>query len=362
MNIAISLPNWIGDVVMTTPALSALRAKYAGAKFVGVMRHYVAGVLEGGNWFERTLLIDGPDGHGFFAAARELRREKIDLAVLFPNSFRSAAMAWLGGCKRIVGYARDWRTLLITDRLKPLRGADGRFTPSPVIDAYNRLAEHVGCPRPGYQMKLYTTEADEEAGERVWRKFDLHRANPVVALNPGAAYGSAKHWPVEHFAELARRLIDERGAAVLVLCGPAEREIARQVVSNAQRRAACGLADETLSLGLLKALIRRIDLLITTDSGPRHFAAAFDRPVISLFGPTHIAWTETYFAKAVHKQVAVECGPCQLRVCPLDHRCMKLLTPGEVFDTASVLLARYPRQALPPKGWSWFPFRQRKTG
>jgi heptosyltransferase-2 len=91
---------------------------------------------------------------------------------------------------------------------------------------------------------------------------------------------------------------------------------------------------------LTKACVRRADLLITTDSGPRHFAAALGRPVMTLFGPTHIAWTETYYALATHLQKKVDCGPCQLRTCPLDHRCMKLLTPAEVFDAAQQLLDR----------------------
>jgi heptosyltransferase-2 len=102
------------------------------------------------------------------------------------------------------------------------------------------------------------------------------------------------------------------------------------------------LADHPLSLGLSKACIRRCDLLITTDSGPRHFGTAFDRPVLTLFGPTHIAWTETYHAKAVHLQKQVPCGPCQQRVCPLDHRCMKELMPAEVLAAAEALLARFP--------------------
>src|SRR6202011_5615020 len=94
------------------------------------------------------------------------------------------------------------------------------------------------------------------------------------------------------------------------------------------------LADHELSIGLTKACVRRADLLVTTDSGPRHFAAAFDRPVVTLFGPTHIAWTETYHPKAVHLQEPVPCGPCQLRVCPLDHRCMNQLTPWKVYAAA----------------------------
>src|SRR5207248_3352815 len=133
-----------------------------------------------------------------------------------------------------------------------------------------------------------------------------------------------------------------RGGGVLVLCGPGERDLARQIVARARRPGVTSLADVPLSLGLTKACVRRCALLVTTDSGPRHFAAAFDRPVVTLFGPTHIAWTETYFPKAVHLQKAVPCGPCQKRTCPLDHRCMTELTPDEVFTTAARLLDRSP--------------------
>src|SRR5205085_2477201 len=151
-----------------------------------------------------------------------------------------------------------------------------------------------------------------------------------------------------HFAQLARRLADERGAGVLVLCGPSERELARYIAAGADRPGVFSLADATPSLGLTKACIRRCDLLVTTDSGPRHFAAAFDRPVISLFGPTHIAWTATNHLKEVCLQKKLPCGPCQERVCPLGHhRCMTELTPAEVFAAAEELLAGHARRPLP---------------
>ena len=120
--------------------------------------------------------------------------------------------------------------------------------------------------------------------------------------------------------------------------------MARQIVRLANRAGIASLADEAVSLGLTKALVRRSTLLVTTDSGPRHFAAAFDRPVVTLFGPTHIEWTETYFARAVHLQKKVPCGPCQKRVCPLDHRCMTDLSPDEVFAAVCRLLD-VPRRA-----------------
>jgi heptosyltransferase-2 len=345
MNIAVFLPNWIGDAVMATPAIRALRRHFAGARLISVLKPYVAGVLEGGGWFDHLLLANNGSWTGSVpATAWKLRRERIDLTILLPNSFRSALTAWLGGSQRIVGYARYGRAPFLSEALPPDRYADGRLRISPIIDAYNRLVEHVGCPRPGYDLELFTTHADEEAADRVWQLARLGDYPEVVCLNPGAAFGSAKHWPAESFAELASDLVERRGCGVLVLCGPAERDLAKQIAALTGLPAVSALATlveqggPKLSLGLTKACVRRADLLVTTDSGPRHFAHAFDRPVVTLFGPTHIAWTETYHPRAIHLQKQVPCGPCQQRTCPLDHRCMKQLTPGEVFRAAEGLL------------------------
>jgi heptosyltransferase-2 len=260
------------------------------------------------------------------------------VAVLFPNSFRSALVAWLAGIRRRIGYDRYFRRWLLTDALAPIRENNGKIAVRPVLDAYNLLAARMGVT-PTRRMRLYTTKADEKAADAVWSKFGLDQYPEVIALNPGAAFGAAKQWPVEHFARLARSLVNRRAAGVLVLCGPSERELAQQIVKQANCSDLFSLADEALSLGLSKACVRRCDLLVTTDSGPRHFAAAFGRPVVTLFGPTHIGWTETYFSRAIHLQKPVPCGPCQLRTCPLDHRCMKELSPEEVFVASERLLA-----------------------
>jgi heptosyltransferase II len=349
-NIAIFLPNWVGDTAMATPALRALRSHFHEAHFIGVLKPYVAGVLEGTPWLDSQIFLDskGPARQRWPSVAARLRKETVDLAVLFPNSFHSAWVAWLGRCRQRVGYGRYSRGWLLTDPLEPHCGPVGNIIPSPVVDAYNRLVEHVGCPRPSYQMELATTSADEKAADTVWEQGGLSRQAEVIGLNPGAAFGSAKYWPVESFAKLAQQFVDRRGSGVLVLCGPGEKDLARQIVIFANRPGVYSLADQPLSLGLTKACVRRVQLLITTDSGPRHFAAAFDRPVVTLFGPTHIAWTETYFSKSVHLQKKVDCGPCQLRVCPLDHRCMKGLTTAEVFSAGEELLTRVLQTT--PKG------------
>ena len=340
MNIAVFLPNWVGDVVMATPALRALRQTHAQARIVGVCKPYVADVLNGSPWLDELMFLDrtGPWQQRWPSVAWRLRGTGFDLAVLFANTLRSALVAWIARCRRRVGFVRHGRGLLLTDRLAYAP------TPSPIIDDYNRLAERAGCSPPGHRMELFTTAADERGADAVWAKFKLADRPEVICLNPGAAFGSSKLWPAESFARLAQHLVQHRDCKVLVLCGPAERELARTIVALAARRDVCTIADEALSLGLTKALVRRATLLVTTDSGPRHFAAAFDRPVITLFGPTHIAWTETYFPRALHLQKAVPCGPCQKRVCPTDHACMRLLTPEEVFAAAGTLLPVPPQR------------------
>ena len=341
MRIAVFLPNWIGDAVMATPALRAIRDYYHGARIFGVVKPYVSGVFAGGDWFDELIPVNGsPWSQGVAAVAWQLRRRGANLAVLFPNSFRSALIARLAGCQVRIGYARYGRSSLLTDCLEPLRDDRGKLMPSSVLDAYNLLAERAGCPPPSRRMELFTTAEEEAAAEHVWSATRLERCGEVICLNPGAVFGSAKCWPIEHFAALARSLTDQRGSGVLVLCGPAERDLARRVAVQVDRPRVHSLADFPLSVGLTKACVRRADLLITTDSGPRHFGVAFDRLVVTLFGPTHIAWTETYHSRSVHLQKKVPCGPCQLRVCPLDHRCMKELRPTEVFAAATELLRK----------------------
>ena len=349
MNIAVFWPNWIGDAVMATPAVRALQEHHAPARLVSVLKPYIAGVLQGSPWLEDPVFVDGRGSarQRWLAASIRLRRAKIDLAILFPNTFRSALVAWAGKCRVRIGYRRYGRSFLLTEALEPKRDARGRLQPSPIIDAYNRLAIRGGCPAPSYRMELFTTPEDEAAADTVWDKAGFSRRNLVVCFNPGAAFGSAKHWPTDSFAELAQKLVDERGLRVLVLCGPGERTLAADIVAKARRRAVYSLAEHPLSLGLTKACIRRAALLVTTDSGPRHFAAAFARPVVTLFGPTHIEWTETYHPQAVHLQRRVDCGPCQRRVCPFDHRCMNLLMPGEVLAAVDALMARSAATAAP---------------
>lgn len=338
-------------MVMATPALRGVRAQFPQAQIVAIVRPFVADVLDGLDLVDRVLLHDPSKTSGVAEAAagwtfaRRLRRERIDWALLLPNSFRSAWWARLSGARRRVGFNRSARGWLLTESLAPR----SHTVPNPVIDEYLRLAGQFGCRRLTRRMELATTAADERRLERFWQRQPVGppRQQGVVCLNPGGAFGAAKHWPIPSFAELAQRIVVELNKRVLVLCGPAEREQAREIAALAGHREVVSLAQEQPSIGLTKAAIRHADLLITTDSGPRHFAAPFGVPVVSLFGPTHVAWSETYYERSLHLQVDIECGPCQKRVCPLlHHRCMRDLTVDWVFKASAQMLEKHPRREV----------------
>jgi heptosyltransferase-2 len=349
MKVVVFCPNLIGDTVMATPVLRALRQGLPGATIVGVIRPQVAPTLDGTAWLDGLIRFD-PKARDprfrTFAVWRRLRAERADLAVLLPNSFRSALIAFAAGIPRRIGYDRGGRGILLTDRLTVPRDVRGRRLPVPAVDYYLALVRRLGLPVGSIRLELATTPADEAAAAIAWARLGLVADRPVVCLNTGGAYGPAKSWPSPYFAELARRLATLAGVQVLVVCGPSERTPAREIVARAAHPSVVSLADLDLSIGLTKACVRRSALMVTTDSGPRHFAAAFGVPVISLFGPTHIAWTRTNHPQAVHLLRPVPCGPCQKGVCPLKHhRCMTDLTPDAVWPVVLAMLAR--RQGVP---------------
>ena len=342
MTILVFCPNLVGDTVMATPAFRALRSGFPDARMVAVVKPKVAPTLDGAPWFDDRIGFDPrsrrPEERGR-SVLRRLKVERTDLAVLFPNSFRSALMAWRAGAKRRVGYARGGRGFLLTDRLTPPRDPRGAYKPSPIVDYYSELPRRLGIEVDGPRLELFTTPEDEANADRAWDRLGLSRSRRVVCLNTGGAFGPAKSWPEAHFADLARRLVDESDVDVLVVCGPGEREAARSIVAQAGRPNVVSLADEPLGIGLTKACIRRSSLLVTTDSGPRHFATGFDVPAITLFGPTHIDWTLTYHPKSLHLHHPLPCGPCQRPTCPeRHHRCLRDLGPESVHAAAVGLL------------------------
>ncbi len=331
---------------MATAALAAIRRRFAASHVTYLMRSYEGAVLEGLGLCDDVLFWPesgrpSENGRmrtpgGLVGLVRELRRRRFELAVLLTNSFRSALVARLAGIGRRVGYARDGRGWLLSERLIAPR-KDGTFVPISALDYYNMLARHAGCGDVGDRLALATTAEDEAAIDR--RLGGKENDRSLVVLNPGANYGSAKCWPAESYAALSDALVRRHEARVVASLGPKERWIAERLRAGAEEAIEIFI-DPPLGLGPLKALVRRCDVLVTNDTGPRHFAAAFGAPVVTIFGSSDPAWTDTRYAGERIVKLSLECQPCMERVCPLGHHnCMKQLTPEKVLEEVEAVLA-----------------------
>ena len=342
MKIALFLPNWLGDLVMATPTLRALRRHFGSdAQLVGIMRPYLADVLAGTDWLDEQWFFDPravDRSLCCWSVARRMRAKRFDMAVLLTNSLRTAAVVWLGGTKERIGYVHYGRGPLLSGKLYPRR-VGRQILPLPMVDTYLELARALGCGDLSQRLELATVEADEQSADGVFQRFGLCGDSRVVAINSSGAYGAAKLWPVEYFGQLARRIVDALDHDVLVMCGPKERDIARQVVGHAGSPRVFSMADQPMDLGTSKACIRRCRMMVSTDSGPRHVAAAFGLPVVTLFGPMLPVWSENPTQRAVNLMLDLDCIGCHKRVCPLGHhRCMRDLSVETVFEAVTEVL------------------------
>jgi heptosyltransferase-2 len=344
MRLGVFLPNWVGDVIMATPALRALR-RYLGVddRLIGVMRPYVADVLAGKSWFHETVVYDKSSNRFGFPGRqviRDLQEAQLDSVLLLTNSLRTAWMSWRSGARERIGFRNEARSFLLTKPIRqPLAPHGG---PAPTVEGYLHLTSILGCPEEAATLELTTVDEDERAADAVWQRFGLPSGDRVIVLNSGGAFGAAKHWPAEYFAELARRFAGDGQFSVLVNCGPSEREIAKLIATAANHPRVVTLADcADLPVGLTKACIRRSRLLVTTDSGPRYFGIAFKRLVVTLFGPTDPLRTLLPYQQETSLSLGLDCQPCMKRRCPLKHhRCMRDLTVDNVYGAVHQLLAR----------------------
>src|SRR6266700_3036324 len=231
-------PSWVGDAVMATPTLRALRLLYPDAEISYLMRRYVKPLYMGMPWWDqlityRTGKTKAKAGKGVFDLAARLRAGKFDLAILLPNSFKSALMCKMAGIDKVVGYDRDGRGFLLSDKLLPQKDR-GKFVPFPIVRYYMGIAQYLGSHERDMSLRLFVTESERRAAGQVFERgglqTDLERPAaggrpPLIILNPGAQYGAAKCWLPESFAQLADRLADELGATILLSGAPKERGI-----------------------------------------------------------------------------------------------------------------------------------------
>ena len=347
MRIGVFLPNWIGDAVMATPAVRSLRGLAGeGGALVGIAKPLIREVYAGLDSFESFVDYHPKRSRG--AICREIRNQKLDTVVLFPNSIRSGWIALRSGVRERIGYHRPLRGVMLTTQLREPRRR-GRRVQIPTIDHYLQLAYAAGGDYEPPRLELATSAEDEQAADRAWDELGLPTGDRVIVLNSGGAFGASKRWPDESFAELAQRIYGELGMAVLVNCGPAEQELARRVVRLAACDGVVSLAGRALPIGLTKAVIRRSRLLVTTDSGPRFFGVAFGKPVVSLFGPTEPRHSRTHYPLESTLTQALDCQPCWKSACPLSHhRCMQELSVTRVYEQVKQMLVLSAGEWGPP--------------
>lgn len=337
-HLAVHAPNWIGDAVMATPALRCLREGLPGARITLAGLRGILPVFRACPWIDATLAIEGRGLGAMLRAARALRADRPDAALVLPDSFRSALLMRLGGARRLVGYRRDARSWLLSTAL-PRPSENGRFKPTYMADYYLALTGALGLAASDRRPRLFIDEASDARAAAILRAGGLDPAGRFVLLAPGASFGPAKRWPADRFALLADMLREQLGWPSAIVCGPADRAEARGI-SAAARTAPVDLSDAGVDLHLLKGVVRRCSLMVCTDSGPRHYAVAFDRPTVCIMGPTRPAYSTTGldFDRVVRADVA--CGPCQRGVCRAEHRCMLEISPRMVLDECLDLLRK----------------------
>jgi heptosyltransferase-2 len=334
----------VGDVVMATPAFRALREQYPKAHLALLCKPYVRPILNGCPWFDEWITYPGRGLGEFARLVRRLRRERFDLAVILPNSFRSAAEAWLGGVRRRVGYARRGRrrAWLLTDPVAPPTDEHGRFQPQNMVDGYLRLCAHLGCENPSQREELFITPECQARADALLRKYAVGAGTRLVGLNPGGAFGSSKLWPADRFAAVADALVERHGVRIILFGSPSERPLV-ETVARAMKHPPILPEQGDLDLDVLKPLVKRCALLVTNDTGARHFAVALAVPLVCIMGSTSPAYTAVNLERQAIVRVDVDCGPCQEKVCTQDHRCMTRIPPEMVLAAAEGLLRRFPR-------------------
>jgi heptosyltransferase-2 len=341
MKILVRAANWVGDAVMSIPALRAIRGRWPNAEIVILARPWVADLYRGQGYADRILVYENKSQHkGFWGRerlARALRREKFDVAVLFPNAFDAAWIAWRARIPERIGYARDGRSWLLTRAIPiPAKGE----APDHEVYRHLELLRRTGWLERLPQVDEIGIAVPEEDRQKALERLLAAgvRKNAVrIAFASGAAYGSAKCWEPERYAALADRLIAAFDADVILFGAPQESGMAARI-AGAMRNRAFNLVGAT-QIGELPALLSTCRLFIGNDSGAMHVAGAVGVPVIGIFGPTDPQGTRAMTPQFTLIREPVDCSPCFLRKCPIDHRCMTRIPVERVFEAARFSLA-----------------------
>jgi heptosyltransferase-2 len=336
--ILIRSANWVGDAIMTTPAMKMIRYNFPKAHITLLAKPWVLPVFEHNPHVDRLMTYQAAGRHnghlGVLRLARDLHAEHFDLAIIFQNAIEAALLTWLARVPRRLGFTTDGRTLLLTHRIRSWRG----LKKGHLVDYYLGLLTGAGLSPVDRRLVLVLSDNEKRFARQMLADLGIAPNGPIIGINPGATYGTAKRWPADRFVELSRRLIRDQGARVLIFGGPGEARLGDRIADHVGQ-GCTNLCDRT-SLRQAMALIGCCRAFVTNDSGLMHVAAALDIPQAAIIGPTDAVATGPANDAGVLLQAEGSCerAPCLVPHCPIDHRCMTAVSVNMVYDTVMSLL------------------------
>jgi lipopolysaccharide heptosyltransferase II len=337
--ILIRATNWVGDAVMTMPALEAVRKNFQDADITVLARPWVTPLLEAHPAVNRVIPYRRGNGFGedfleILRIVRRIREQDFDLAILFQNAFEAALLAFLGGIKNRVGYSTDGRGFLLSHGVR--RRDD--IMKGHQVEYYLGILKGMGWEADSKDPILFVDPDEDEKIGIMLRNHGIEVNDFLMALSPGAIYGPAKRWPSERFALIGDWAVEKWGAKVLIMGSEREKDIGADV-NDAMKHPALNLCGLT-SLGGAMALIKRCGFFVTNDSGLMHVAAALHIPLVAVFGSTDPVATGPRGPNARIVQHETDCAPCLKPECPEDSRCMLSITSEEVWQEMEELKRR----------------------
>jgi len=336
--IAVRVPNWIGDLVMSLPALDVLRAHFPEAEIVALARPWVKETLAfRPDLIDRCLDFDDKQRdkglRGLIRFGRGLKAEGFDLGVSFTKHLKGAAMLWLGGVPLRLGFSGPETRLFLNRRLPhrrlPQRDRHASHNYLDLLEVLDLRAESRPLPR---------LDRNEDLNRQVAERFLAAAPRPLLAIHAGAAYGTAKRWPPERYAEVCREILRRRGGSIALLGVASEQDVNDAIADAVGDERLFNLCGRT-SLKESLALISLADAFLSNDSGLMHAAGAFGLPQTAIFGPTDVTSTYPLNPKARVLYKGAPCSPCFLRHCPIGHDCMKAIESAETAKAVDATLA-----------------------
>ena len=336
--IVVRAPNWVGDAVISVAAFRELRRLFPNAHITVVSKPGTSDIFREADFADEVLVYERRGLSSVRQQVREWRQRRFDLAVLFQNAFEAAAISFLARVPRRIGYATEYRGVLLTQAVAVPSWKHERhetFYYLNLIAELERTLLGTKSEVPEPQFEITVSDDRKQAARELLPALDAGPDKPLVLLCPGSVNSRAKRWPAERYAVLADQLAAS-GATVALIGSPAEVEVSEQVLSLAKRPPV--LLTGKTSVAEVTALISIADVLVTNDTGPAHIGAALGTPTLVIFGPTNPLTTRPFGPAGEIVRHPPDCAPCMLRDCPIDHRCMTAITPDEVFARAQALI------------------------